>query len=155
MARVLPTDLAGLTDQEMLAWAGFLRVHAAVVRRLDGEMRAEHGITLTQYEVLLMLVTADGGERRLSDLADGALLSLSGLSRLVDRLVARGLVERRQCPDDRRSALAHLTDDGRACFMAARPTHLDGVRRLFIEPLPPGAVQALAGAWDALEGADD
>ena len=155
MARVLPTDLAGLTDQEMLAWAGFLRVHAAVVRRLDGEMRAEHGITLTQYEVLLMLVTADGGERRLSDLADGALLSLSGLSRLVDRLVARGLVERRQCPDDRRGALAHLTDDGRACLMAARPTHLDGVRRLFIELLPPGAVQALAGAWDAVEGADD
>ena len=48
MPRVLPTDLAGLTDQEMLAWAGFLRVHAAVVRRLDGEMQAEHGITLTK-----------------------------------------------------------------------------------------------------------
>jgi DNA-binding MarR family transcriptional regulator len=155
MSPVLSTDLAGLTDQEMHAWAGFLRVHAAVVRRLDGEMQAAHGITLTQYEVLLMLATADGGERRLSDLADGALLSLSGLSRLVDRLVARGLVERRQCPDDRRSALAHLTREGRECFMAARPMHLDGVRRLFIEPLPPGGVQALAGAWDALEGAGD
>jgi len=123
----------------MHAWAGFLRVQAAVVRRLAGEMQAAHGITLTQYEVLLMLATSDGGDRRLGDLADGALPSPSGLSRLVDRLVARGLVERRQCPDDRRSERAHLTEDGRACITAARPTHLDGVRRLVIEPSRPAA----------------
>lgn len=134
----------------MDAWFGFLRTHAAVVRELDVEMQAAHDLSLTQYEVLLLLARSDSESLRLSDLAHGALLSLSGLSRLVDRLAAMGLVERAQCPDDRRSSLACLTPAGRKRFREARPTHLEGVRRLFIDRLPDGTVDELNRAWTAL-----
>jgi DNA-binding MarR family transcriptional regulator len=134
----------------MDAWVGFLRTHAALVRELDVEMQAAHDLTLTQYEVLLLLALSDTGALRLSDLAHGALLSLSGLSRLVDRLAAMGLVERAQCPEDRRSSLACLTASGRRRFREARPTHLEGVRRLFVDRLPDGAVPELNRAWSAL-----
>ena len=136
----------------MEAWHGFLRTHAALVRELDMEMQEEHGLSLTQYEVLLLLARSDDGSVRMSDLADGALLSLSGLSRLVDRLVAMGLVERTQCPSDRRSSLACLTTAGRKRFREARPTHHEGVRRLFADRLPDDAIAALNAAWAALEG---
>ncbi len=136
----------------MEAWHGFLRTHAALVRELDIEMQEEHGLSLTQYEVLLLLARSDDGSVRMSDLADGALLSLSGLSRLVDRLVAMGLVERAQCPSDRRSSLACLTTAGRKRFREARPTHHEGVRRLFADRLPDDAIAALNAAWAALDG---
>ena len=136
----------------MEAWHGFLRTHAALVRELDIEMQEEHGLSLTQYEVLLLLARSDDGSVRMSDLADGALLSLSGLSRLVDRLVAMGLVERTQCPSDRRSSLACLTTAGRKRVREARPTHHEGVRRLFADRLPDDAIAALNAAWAALDG---
>ena len=140
-----------LDPTEMDAWHGLLRAHASLVRALDDEMQAEHGISLTQYEVLLLLARTDDGALRMNELADGALLSLSGLSRLVDRLVALGLVERRQCVTDRRGAFAVITPAGRKRFAAARPTHLDGVRRRLIEPLPRELVEALATAWNTLD----
>ena len=141
-----------LDEDQMEAWHGFLRTHAALVRELDIEMQEEHGLSLTQYEVLLLLARSDDGSVRMSDLADGALLSLSGLSRLVDRLVAMGLVERAQCPSDRRSSLACLTTAGRKRFREARPTHHEGVRRLFADRLPDDAIAALNAAWAALDG---
>ncbi len=141
-----------LDPVEMQAWHGLLRAHASLVRALDDEMQAAHGISLTQYEVLLLLARSDDGELRMKELADGALLSLSGLSRLVDRLQALGLVERRQCVTDRRGSFAVITPEGRTRFAAARPTHLDGVRRRLIDPLPPESVAALAAAWQALDG---
>lgn len=143
-----------LDSAEMAAWAGLLRAHASLVRALDVEMQAEHGISLTQYEVLLLLARSDTGALRMNELADGALLSLSGLSRLVDRLVALDLVERAQCPTDRRGAFAVITPAGRKRFAAARATHLDGVRRRFIDVLPPETVAALATAWEALDAAE-
>jgi len=135
----------------MDAWHGFLRAHSALVRELDVEMQAEHGLSLTQYEVLLLLSNSDGGTARMSDLADGALLSLSGLSRLIDRLVAMGLVQRAQCPSDRRSSLACLTPVGRKRFREAQPTHHRGVHRLFIDRLPDDVLPALNETWQALD----
>jgi DNA-binding MarR family transcriptional regulator len=142
---------AVLSRSEMEAWHGLLRTHAALVRRLDDEMQAQHGLSLTQYEVLLMLHRSDDGSLRMSDLADGALLSLSGLSRLVDRLASMGLVERAKCPTDRRGSLACLTQEGHARFRAAQPTHHDGVRRMFADRLPDGAIETLVRTWAALE----
>ncbi len=151
--RAAPDPTGDLSAVEFEAWGGLLRTHAALVRALDHEMQAEHGISLTQYEVLLLLTRSDNCALRMNELADGALLSLSGLSRLVDRLVSLGLVERRQCPTDRRGAFAVITPAGRRRFAAARPTHLDGVRRRLIDPLPPESVAALAAAWATLEAA--
>ena len=88
--------------------------------------------------MLLNLATSAGGEMRMARLADRLLLSRSGLTRMVDRLVRAGLVERRKCPDDARGSLAAITPAGRELFAAARPTHLAGVRRLFLDRLSEG-----------------
>ena len=151
-SRDVPTG--ELACAEMAAWGGLLRAHASLVRALDVELQAEHGISITQYEVLLLLSRSETGALRMNELADGALLSLSGLSRLVDRLEALGLVERAQCPTDRRGAFAVITQAGRKRFASARITHLDGVRRRFIDVLPPETVAVLADAWETLEAAE-
>lgn len=152
MATKDPPQAAGLTDAEMAAWHGLLRAHSALVRELDAQMHDAHGLSLTQYEVLLLLTRSDDGAMRMTDLADGALLSLSGLSRLVDRLTDMGLVERAECPTDRRGAFACITPVGRERFAKARGTHLEGVRRLFIDRLPDGSAAMLGETWEALEG---
>jgi DNA-binding MarR family transcriptional regulator len=121
-----------LNPRELAAWRGMLRVHAAITRELDAELLAEHEISLSSYEVLLFLADAPGGQLRMSQLADGVLLSRSGLTRLVDRLVRQGLVRRERCEDDARGLNAVITAEGRELFADARRTHLAGVRRLYL-----------------------
>src|SRR5262245_47888751 len=98
---------------ELAAWRGLLRVHSALVHDLDAELRATHGLSLHEYEVLLHLADAAGERLRMSDLANAVLLSQSGLTRLVDRLVRAGSVERTRCEEDRRGHFAALTSVGR------------------------------------------
>jgi DNA-binding MarR family transcriptional regulator len=143
-----PRPDARLAPRELAAWRGLLRVHAALVRRLDAELQEAHGLPLSSYEVLMLLADAPEGRLRMFELADGVLLSLSGMTRLVDRLTREGLVRRERCADDRRGAFAVITPAGRAKVGAARPTHLAGVRRMFLDPLPDPALDDLAAAWE-------
>jgi DNA-binding MarR family transcriptional regulator len=136
-----------LSPDELAAWRGFLRVHSELTHELDSELRAEHDTPLTSYEVLLLLNDSGEGRLRMSELADRALLSRSGLTRLVDRLVGRGFVTREDCPDDARGYFAVITETGRAAFAEARRTHLAGVRRLFLERLSAEQRDQLAAAW--------
>jgi DNA-binding MarR family transcriptional regulator len=143
-------DLAlggSLSELEMDAWAGFLRSYATLVRDLDDELTREHGLPLSSYDVLVQLTSADEGRMRLSQLADAVLLSRSGLSRLVARLVDQGLVERRECASDARGAYAEVTDAGRARLDEARETHRQGVRRRFLDRLSEPQQRQLAAAW--------
>jgi DNA-binding MarR family transcriptional regulator len=148
-ARTAPLD-----ELELRAWRGMLEVHAAVIHRLDAEMRAQHGLPLSSYEVLMLLADADGQRMRMADIAAGALVSRSGLTRLIDRLVDLGLVERSSCPEDGRGTFAQLTDTGRGKIEAAGRTHLEGVRRLFLDRLSGGDRHALADAWDRIRSDD-
>ena len=109
-----------LTREQLGAWRGLLRVHASMTKALDAELLREHGLPLSSYEVLLFLHDAPGGQLRMSDLADGVLLSRSGLTRLVDRMEREGLLRRERCADDARGFNAAITDEGRALFRAAR-----------------------------------
>jgi len=140
----------GFNDLEMGAWAGFLRTHATLVRELDDELTRAHDLPLSSYDVLVQLSAAPGGEMRMSQLADAVLLSRSGLSRLVARLVDQGLVERRECASDGRGANACLTDLGRARLEEARETHRAGVRERFLSRLSDGQQRQLAAAWRRL-----
>src|SRR4051795_4703715 len=124
---------ARLNDVERGAWVGFLRAHHVLVAELDDDLRRRHGLPLTSFDVLAQLALAPEGQLRMSELADAVLLSRSGLTRLVERLEAKGLLTRRECTEDARGAYAVLTDDGRAALTDARETHLAGVRRLFLE----------------------
>ena len=137
-----------LSPLEFAAWGGFLRTHAELVRELDRELEAAHGLPLTQYEVLLHLEGAPEHRLRMSELARSVLLSQSGVTRLVDRLEARGLVERAPCAEDRRVLWAQLTDDGRKRLEEARPTHLAGVRARFVGHFDDGELRAFAEAWE-------
>ena len=131
-----PADAArpvAASDPRLDAWRGFVHAHARLTRRMDEELQAAHRLSLAEYDALLQLANAPGRRLRMSVLADRVLLSRSGITRLVDRLVAAGMVERTTCTTDARGAEAALTADGLERLRAASATHLDGVRRLFLD----------------------
>jgi DNA-binding MarR family transcriptional regulator len=136
-----------LDERELGAWRGFLVTHRQLVAVLDAELEREHGLPLGSYEVLLQLHEAPEYSLRMGELAERMLISRSGLTRLVDRLAARGLLERHSCPSDRRGTYARLTDEGLARFEEARPTHLRGVREHFIDHIPARDLDRLATVW--------
>jgi DNA-binding MarR family transcriptional regulator len=142
-----PTELRELAPQELGAWRGMLRVHAALVKALDAELLAAHGLPLTSYEVLINLQAAPGRRRRMAELADGVLLSRSGTTRLVDRLERDGLLERSTCDSDGRGCFAVLTDKGEELLSRARATHLDGVRERFLRHFDERELDAMARWW--------
>ena len=131
------TDMNPTTGREprLAAWSAFLRAHARVVRDLERELQAEQKMALSDYVVLVQLAAADERRLRMSDLADRLLLSRSGATRLVDRLVADGLVERVVCESDRRGQWAALTDAGHRRLRRAAPAHLRGVATHFLDRL--------------------
>jgi len=119
-------------DPRLAAWRAFLLAHARLSRRLDEELRAEHGLSLPEYDALLQIAEAPDRRLRMSQLADAVVLSRSGVTRLIDRLVADGLVTRSQCLSDARGAEAVLTDAGLARLRDAAATHLRGIESYFL-----------------------
>jgi DNA-binding MarR family transcriptional regulator len=100
------------------AWAQLLRGHAATTRLLGAELQ-EHGLTINDYEALLLLSQAEGGRLKRVDLARRLVLTPSGVTRLLEGLEAAGLVERAACPADLRVVYAQLTELGRERLSAA------------------------------------
>jgi DNA-binding MarR family transcriptional regulator len=139
-----------LTERELRAWRGLLKAHTTLVKALDAELVAEHGLGVTSYEVLLYLADAPKGQMRMHDLASSVLLSRSGLTRLVDRLERDGLLARKACDSDARGAYAVLTEAGRSKLDAARRTHLAGVRHHFLSKLDEGEMDRLGELWTKL-----
>ena len=104
------------------AWRDLLYRHARTTSALERSLH-EHGLGVSEYEVLERLATGEKDERRMQDLAEAVHLSQSALSRVVARLEADGLVTRAMCSTDRRGIFACLTDAGRERYTAARPAH--------------------------------
>jgi DNA-binding MarR family transcriptional regulator len=150
MQRSAQTDPTTFDALELDAWRGFLRTHAEVVRELDEELTERHGLPLSSYDVLVQLSEAPGGRLRMSNLADAVLLSRSGLSRLVSRLVAQGLIERVECKNDARGSYAAITEHGLARLDEARATHRAGVRERFLDKLGEREQRQLAKVWTRL-----
>ncbi len=140
-----PTEL--LTAPELATWRGMLQVHAHVVHELDAEMHARHGLSLSAYEVLMLLADAPERRLRMSELAERVLLSRSGCTRLVDRLAELGFVSRCADDSDGRGLYAKLTAAGTRALREARATHHDGVRRLFLDRLTATDQIALGDIW--------
>jgi DNA-binding MarR family transcriptional regulator len=133
--------------EELAAWRGLLQVHAQVTRALDAQMRAEHGLSVSSYEVLMFLADAEDRRMRMSEIADRVLLSRSGLTRLVDRLVEPGYVTRCASERDGRGLYAELTDAGAEKLEAARRTHREGVRQFFLDHLSTTDTVVLGDIW--------
>jgi DNA-binding MarR family transcriptional regulator len=127
------TDQAGpFSATELAAWRGMLQMHAQITQLLDAQMRTEHGLSVSSYEVLMFLADAPDRRLRMAEIADRVLLSRSGLTRLVDRLVQLSYVTRCAAEDDGRGAYAELTDAGLEQFQAAQRTHREGVREFYL-----------------------
>ncbi|HEX3824168.1 MAG TPA: MarR family transcriptional regulator [Mycobacteriales bacterium] len=142
-----------LDATEMSAWHALIRAHSRVVRRLEAELEAEHGLTLPAYEVLAHLSEAPEQRLRMSELATHAILTPSGLTRLVDRLAREEFVERQRCGADARVVYAVLTPLGMSRLVEAYPTHLRGVREHFLDWLSPAQQDAVSDALGDLAGA--
>ena len=136
-----------LSPHELNAWRGMLEVHARVTQELDAQMQAAHGLSVSAYEVLMFLADAPEHRMRMSDIADRVLLSRSGCTRLVDRLVRQGYVSRCAADSDGRGLFAALTAAGLDKVTAARPTHRAGVRRFFLDHMTPTDQIALGEVW--------
>jgi DNA-binding MarR family transcriptional regulator len=126
------------------AWKGFVRSHSAITRQMDADLIASHGLTLSDYEVLLRLSQAPDQRMRRVDLAEGVLLTQSGITRLLAGLEKAGWVERASCESDGRVVYAQLTDAGNAKFRAAARTHLEGIRTLFADHFARDELETLA-----------
>jgi DNA-binding MarR family transcriptional regulator len=127
-ARELP-NAAGLK-----AWDAFLRAHATLIRRLELDLTQATGLALADFDVLAQLARA-GGELRMTDLATRALVSRSGMTRRVARLVEEGLVQRANAASDGRGVVVALTDTGLARLAETAPLHLRGISELFVARL--------------------
>ncbi len=144
------TGVLSPRDPRLAAWRGWLAAHALLVDRLDQELRAEAGMSLADYSALLHLAEAPGHRLRMSQLSEGIFLTRSGVTRLVDRLQADGLVERSQCSSDGRGAEATLTDAGLSRLRAASRIHLRGIKAYFIDRLSDTELDALERSMAAV-----
>jgi DNA-binding MarR family transcriptional regulator len=131
-------------DNRLESWVFFLRAHAAVTRQLNADLLNAHGLTLSDYEVLLRLANAENGMMRRVDLAQSVLLTASGITRLLDGLERAGFVEKAACDSDARVSYAKLTADGRRKLAEAAETHLAGIEELFTGRYSEAELERLA-----------
>jgi DNA-binding MarR family transcriptional regulator len=129
------------------AWDSFLRAHATLVRRLELELAEATGLALADFDVLAQLARA-GGELRMTDLAERALISRSGMTRRVARLVEQGLVRRDNSDTDARGVVIALTDAGVTRLTQTAPVHVRSVSELFVAQLDDQELVVLKNALD-------
>ena len=139
-----------LSAQEMRAWRGYLGLVRLLDDRLNRDLQGESGLTLADYEILVRLSEAPRRRLRMTELAQGAMISKSRLSHQMTRLEERGLARREVCPTDRRGAFAVLSDAGFDVLAAAAPGHVASVRRHLFDRLTSEQVEALGKLSDAV-----
>ena len=141
------------TDWRLRVWRSFLRAHSTVLRRLERDLLVETGMPLAWYDVLLQLAEAPGRRLRMADLAERVLLSRSGLTRLVERLQAEGLVTREPFPGDARGLYTVLTAEGLDRLRVAAPVHLAGVQEYWLSKFDDADLRELSRLLDRVNAA--
>jgi DNA-binding MarR family transcriptional regulator len=136
-------------------FAALIRAHAAATRKLSAQLSADHGLTLSDYEVLLRLAHAEDRRMRRVDLAEQVLLTASGVTRLLDGLEKSGFVERASCSTDRRVVYAVLTEAGLDKLRAASKTHLNQIDSLFRARLDDAELEELTALLARVEEGED
>ena len=136
-----------LTERQLEAWLGLLYAHTALIKQVDAELLAAHRLPLSAHEILFRLRDADEGHLSISELAGSVIVSPSRVSRLVDELAARGLVERRACDTDARVTHVVITDEGTSFIGDADATLHAAVREHFVDRLSRADVDRLVAIW--------
>jgi DNA-binding MarR family transcriptional regulator len=143
----------GLQGSSLEAWRSYLQSQRSILRELDADLVAVHGLTARDYEVLLYLAQAPDCKLPMSALAESTMLTRSGVTRLIDGLVSAGLIERDSCASDARVSYARLTETGFTKLRDAGRTHIAGIRRLFLEHFSDEEIERLAELLGRLPGA--
>ncbi len=151
------TELAGLVEglvanelpggRGIGAWRSLLRAHATLMRQLETQLVQQTGLALADYDVLAQLAIADG-ELRMTELANRALISRSGMTRRVARLVDEGLVHRADAGSDGRGVVVALTDAGIVRLAETVPAHARGIAEYFVSRLDDQELVVLESALD-------
>ena len=134
------------------SFTALLRAQASATRRLSAQLSADHGLTISDYEVLLRLARAPDRRMRRVDLAEQVLLTASGITRLLDGLERSGFVERASCANDRRVVYAVLTEPGLEKLRDASRSHVRQIDEFFTERLGPEELESLAGLLEKFGG---
>ena len=145
--RLVEAEMPG--GRGLAAWDSLLRAHATLMRLLDTDLERETGLALADFDVLAQLAKANG-QLRITELADRALVSRSGMSRRVARLVDEGLVRRERASTDARGIVVALTEAGMARLAETAPVHARGISRLFVSKLDDHQLALLELALDKL-----
>ena len=135
------------------AWARLLRGHSATVRTLNAQLLRDHGLTINDYEALLVLSYAEGEQLRRTDLAESLQLTASGITRLLDGLERAGFVAKRRCSEDARVSYAVLTSSGREKLAQAACSHVAAITELFGERFSGAELETLVALLGRLPGA--
>ncbi|MEO7430414.1 MAG: MarR family transcriptional regulator [Acidimicrobiales bacterium] len=148
------TKAQELLDHANLTTVGLLvEAHAGLGATLGHRLEVDHGLSGQRFEVLLRLMRSPDHRLRMSDLAAQTTLSASGLTRVVDRLVASGLVERSTCPSDRRGSYAALTPEGATRILAAIPDHVAQISEILERTFTPHEIDAFSAMLRRLRDA--
>jgi DNA-binding MarR family transcriptional regulator len=141
-----------LTKQQQEYWRSFLSVMQLLPDVFSHDLK-EHGLSLSDYEILVRLSEADSRSIRMSDLARLTLATRSRLTHQVDRLEEQGLVSRYTCTQDKRGLWAQLTDKGYALLVALAPIHVQSVRRNLVDVLSERELELLGAISEKILGA--
>ncbi len=131
------SDVKWLAEHEEVAWRRILEFHSRLLARLDCELSEKNGLTMDEYEVLVILSEANGEQVRMAQIAEAALISRSGATRRVDHMASAGLVEKSICLEDRRGVTVKLTPLGWERIRDAAPAHLASVRKYVFDNIAP------------------
>lgn len=140
-----------LDVRELAAWRGMLRVTHRLRRNLGEELSRWHDLSMADYDALVALEAHPGRSMRMAPLAETILQPRSSVTRIIDSLEARGLVQRDLVAGDARGASASLTTKGRRVFASAHRTHIQGIRDRFLRHLTQTQLDELAQAWEAID----
>lgn len=141
-----------LDDDQQRAWRAYLRGSARLSDRLDRDLHELHGLSMADYEVLVILSESEDRRLRMTELADSVLFSKSRLSHAVARLERAGMVRRESCPEDKRGIFATLTDGGYRRLVEAARTHATGVREHFVDVVSGGELETIGRAFAEVDG---
>ncbi|WP_433424196.1 MarR family winged helix-turn-helix transcriptional regulator [Microtetraspora malaysiensis] len=137
------TEPPWLNAREMDAWLAYLTASHLLERRIEEQLKADSGLTHSQYEILTRLSSAPGQRMRMTELARLVVVSKSGLTYQVGQLEKIGLVERVSCPSDERGVMAVLTGEGLRCLEKTAPGHLAVVRAFLIDHFGPDELTSM------------
>jgi DNA-binding MarR family transcriptional regulator len=146
--------LSAQASAELTVWVELLRGHSGLTRQLNAQLLQQHGLTINDFEVLVLLNGAEEQAMRRVDIAEAVVLSPSGVTRLLKGLESSGWVEKRACATDARVTYASLTESGQAKLDEASDSHIETIRGALAERYSAAELEKLRELLSRLPGAE-